>query len=73
MFIAAYQRIGGDIQCGQCLKITNTRTSASTIVKVVDQGGSVFDLLQQAFNAIDTDGNGNAIGHKNIDYEKVAC
>ncbi|DAZ95389.1 TPA: hypothetical protein N0F65_001047 [Lagenidium giganteum] len=73
MFITAYQRIGGDIQCGQCLKITNTRTGASTIVKVVDQGGSVFDLSQQAFNAIDTDGNGYNMGHMNIDYVKVAC
>ncbi|DBA02581.1 hypothetical protein Poli38472_014456 [Pythium oligandrum] len=71
--ITAYANLGSDLKCGDCVEVTNTRTKAKVVVKVVDKGGNVFDLSIRAFNAIDTDKNGYARGHMDITYRKVKC
>ncbi|TMW67158.1 hypothetical protein Poli38472_012275 [Pythium oligandrum] len=71
--ITAYAKVGTDLKCGDCVEVTNTRTKAKVTVKVVDKGGNVFDLSQDAFNAIDTDKNGYQRGRMDITYKKVKC
>ncbi|CAN1131319.1 unnamed protein product [Linum perenne] len=63
--------------CGKCLKVTNERTSASTIARIVDQctkpeGGLDLDD-QTVFNVIDTDKKGYFYGHMKVSYEFVSC
>jgi rare lipoprotein A (peptidoglycan hydrolase) len=65
--------VGTDLVCGDCVQISNTRTNAQLVVQVVDKGGNIFDLSQQAFNTLDTDGNGYFQGHLDITYLKVSC
>ncbi|KAJ0399388.1 hypothetical protein P43SY_008146 [Pythium insidiosum] len=71
--ISAYAGLGGDLKCGDCARITNSATKASTVVKIIDLGGAIFDMSKQAFDAIDTDKQGYARGRLNIEYEKVPC
>ncbi|KAK9146502.1 hypothetical protein Sjap_006405 [Stephania japonica] len=64
----------GQASCGRCLRVTNTRTGAQTIVRIVDQcsnGG--LDLDVGVFRQIDTDGVGNAQGHLIVNYQFVNC
>ncbi|XVF42200.1 hypothetical protein PTKIN_Ptkin01aG0341100 [Pterospermum kingtungense] len=65
---------GGET-CGLCLKVTNRATKAEETVRIVDtcgSGGLELDL-ETAFNPIDTDGEGLALGHLYVDYEFVDC
>ncbi|DBA02580.1 TPA: hypothetical protein N0F65_011952 [Lagenidium giganteum] len=71
--ITAYANLGSDLQCGDCVEVTNSRTKSKLVVKVVDKGGNIFDLAQDAFDTLDTDKNGYAQGHMNIEYKKVPC
>ncbi|KAJ0399389.1 hypothetical protein P43SY_008147 [Pythium insidiosum] len=71
--ISAYANLGGDLKCGDCVRITNTATKASVVVQIVDRGGAIFDMSKQAFDSIDTDKQGYARGRLDIDYVKVAC
>ncbi|KAF3647357.1 Wound-induced protein WIN1 [Capsicum annuum] len=64
----------GRDSCGKCLRVTNTRTGAQTIVRIVDQcsnGG--LDLDVNVFRQIDTDGVGNQRGHLIVNYQFVDC
>ncbi|CAN1269877.1 unnamed protein product [Linum perenne] len=60
-----------------CRSVTNERTSASTIARIVDQctkpeGGLDLDD-QTVFNVIDTDKKGYFYGHMKVSYEFVSC
>ncbi|XP_010027183.2 pathogenesis-related protein PR-4 [Eucalyptus grandis] len=64
----------GEASCGQCLSVTNTRTGAQATVRIIDQcsnGG--LDLDAGVFQALDTDGSGNAQDHLIVDYQFVTC
>ncbi|CAK9314863.1 unnamed protein product [Citrullus colocynthis] len=64
----------GQASCGRCLRVTNTETGASEIVRIVDQcsnGG--LDLDVNVFKRIDTNGNGNSKGHLIVNYQFVNC
>lgn len=55
-------------------QVTNTRTGAQAVVRIVDQcsnGG--LDLDVNVFRQLDTDGNGYAQGHLNVNYQFVQC
>ncbi|KAK3418371.1 hypothetical protein EUGRSUZ_H04328, partial [Eucalyptus grandis] len=59
----------GQASCGQCLRVTNTRTGAQATVRIIDQcsnGG--LDLDAGVFQKLDTDGSGNAQGHLIVNY-----
>ncbi|KAF8673156.1 hypothetical protein HU200_048704 [Digitaria exilis] len=65
----------GQASCGQCVRVTNRGTSASTTARVVDQcsnGGLDLDL-ETVFKKIDTDGRGYQMGHLDVDYQFVVC
>lgn len=56
------------------LQVTNSRTGAQAIVRIVDQcsnGG--LDLDAAVFNQLDTDGRGYAQGHLIVNYQFVNC
>ncbi|MED6147266.1 hypothetical protein PIB30_042517 [Stylosanthes scabra] len=64
----------GEPSCGRCLRVTNTRTGAVQIARIVDEcsnGG--LDLDVNVFQSLDTDGNGNAQGHLIVNYDFVDC
>ncbi|MED6174213.1 MAP kinase kinase kinase Win1 [Stylosanthes scabra] len=64
----------GEPSCGRCLRVTNTRTGAVQIARIVDEcnnGG--LDLDVNVFQSLDTDGNGNAQGHLMVNYDFVDC
>ncbi|XP_044477605.1 pathogenesis-related protein PR-4-like [Mangifera indica] len=64
----------GQAACGKCLRVTNSRTGAQAIVRIVDQcsnGG--LDLDAAVFNQLDTDGRGYAQGHLIVNYQFVNC
>ncbi|KAF8401801.1 hypothetical protein HHK36_012747 [Tetracentron sinense] len=64
----------GQASCGKCLRVTNTRTNTQATVRIVDQcsnGG--LDLDQGVFQQLDTDGNGYAQGHLQVNYQFVNC
>ncbi|WOG97556.1 hypothetical protein DCAR_0416897 [Daucus carota subsp. sativus] len=64
----------GQESCGKCLRVTNTRTNAQQIVRIVDQcsnGG--LDLDIGVFRQLDTDGLGNQQGFLTVNYEFVNC
>ena len=57
-----------------CMQVTNTRTNAQQIVRIVDQcsnGG--LDLDIGVFRQLDTDGLGNQQGFLTVNYEFVNC
>ncbi|MCD7447778.1 Wound-induced protein win2 [Datura stramonium] len=63
------QNVGWDLNA-----VTNTRTGAQAIVRIVDQcsnGG--LDLDINVFRQIDTDGVGNQQGHLIVNYQFVNC
>ncbi|GAB4815471.1 hypothetical protein N2152v2_002517 [Parachlorella kessleri] len=61
--------------CGQCLRLTNLRTGAKEVVRIVDEcGHNALDLdWTAAFKPLDTDGQGYLDGHMNLAVEQVAC
>ncbi|KAE8729667.1 Wound-induced protein WIN1 [Hibiscus syriacus] len=61
--------------CGQCLKVTNTRTDDSIIVRITDTCGTgALELdYETAFKPIDTDLQGHRDGHLTVNYEFVNC
>ncbi|GMI65217.1 HEVEIN-LIKE, pathogenesis-related 4 [Hibiscus trionum] len=61
--------------CGKCLKVTNTDTKDSEIVRIMDTCGSEALVLDKktGFDPIDSNGEGNAAGHLVVDYEFVDC
>ncbi|KAL4378727.1 hypothetical protein GQ457_02G034300 [Hibiscus cannabinus] len=61
--------------CGKCLKVTNTNTKDSEIVRIVDTCGSQALVLdkESGFDPIDTNGAGYLAGHLIVDYEFVDC
>ncbi|XWS57692.1 hypothetical protein CRYUN_Cryun09bG0195100 [Craigia yunnanensis] len=62
--------------CGRCLRVTNTRTGAQEIVRIVDRcsnEGLDLDVGVGVFNRLDTDGVGYAQGHLTVKYEFVNC
>ncbi|KAK4282892.1 hypothetical protein QN277_014217 [Acacia crassicarpa] len=64
----------GQAACGQCLRVTNTRTGAQETVRIVDQcsnGG--LDLDVGVFNRLDTDGVGYQQGHLIVNYQFIDC
>ncbi|KAL1820573.1 hypothetical protein ACET3Z_015442 [Daucus carota] len=64
----------GQESCGKCLRVTNTRTNAQQVVRIVDQcsnGG--LDLDIGVFRQLDTDGLGNQQGFLTVNYEFVNC
>ncbi|KAK1386804.1 Barwin domain-containing protein [Heracleum sosnowskyi] len=64
----------GQESCDKCLRVTNTRTNAQQIVRIVDQcsnGG--LDLDIGVFRQLDTDGVGNQQGNMNVNYQFVNC
>ncbi|KAK2352233.1 pathogenesis-related protein PR-4 [Trifolium repens] len=64
----------GEASCGLCLSVTNTATGAQIIVRIVDQcsnGG--LDMDVNAFNQIDTDGQGYQNGFLIVTYTFVDC
>ncbi|DAZ95380.1 TPA: hypothetical protein N0F65_001038 [Lagenidium giganteum] len=75
MMVTAYNALGKDLKCGDCVRVTNKNGGKSAVVKVVDLGGARgFDLSKQAFDAIDNaNKDGYAAGHMDIEYEKTAC
>ncbi|CAO2142193.1 unnamed protein product [Urochloa humidicola] len=65
----------GQASCGKCLRVTNSRTGASTTVRIVDQcsnGGLDLDY-DTAFSTIDTDRQGLNDGHLTVSYQFVDC
>ncbi|XP_052176015.1 pathogenesis-related protein PR-4A-like [Diospyros lotus] len=65
----------GRDSCGKCLRVTNTRTGANQIVRIVDQcsnGGLDLDFVG-VFKKLDTDGNGYQQGHLTVNYQFVNC
>ncbi|XP_022744295.1 pathogenesis-related protein PR-4-like [Durio zibethinus] len=64
----------GEGACGKCLNVTNTATSAVVTVRIVDTcRNESLDLDKPAFDQIDTDGQGNIIGHLLVNYTFVDC
>ncbi|XP_010675460.2 pathogenesis-related protein PR-4 [Beta vulgaris subsp. vulgaris] len=64
----------GQASCGRCLRVTNMATGAQVTVRIVDQcsnGG--LDLDVNVFNQIDTNGQGVAQGHLQVNYQFVNC
>ena len=64
----------GQASCGKCLRVTNIATGAQATVRIVDQcsnGG--LDLDVNVFNQIDTNGQGYAQGHLQVNYQFVNC
>ncbi|CAO2837089.1 unnamed protein product [Amaranthus hypochondriacus] len=60
--------------CGKCLLVTNRRTGDKAIVRIVDKCGfSGLDLEFSVFKQIDTDGDGYAKGHLQVNYQFVNC
>ncbi|XP_021773139.1 pathogenesis-related protein PR-4-like [Chenopodium quinoa] len=64
----------GQASCGKCLRVTNMATNAQVTVRIVDQcsnGG--LDLDVNVFKQIDTNGQGIAQGHLQVNYQFVGC
>ncbi|KAE8729672.1 hypothetical protein F3Y22_tig00003435pilonHSYRG00087 [Hibiscus syriacus] len=63
--------------CGKCLKVTNTDTTDSVTVRIMDTcSGEVEALVldyETAFKPIDTDGKAYEAGYLTVDYEFVEC
>ncbi|GMI65211.1 HEVEIN-LIKE, pathogenesis-related 4 [Hibiscus trionum] len=61
--------------CGCCIKVTNSATKASEIVRVIHTCGSgALELDREtAFTPIDTTGEGNDADYLTVDYEFVEC
>ncbi|CAM6112064.1 unnamed protein product [Calypogeia fissa] len=60
--------------CGQCLQITNIDGGASVKACILDKKAAAgLDLDTPGFNAIDTDGQGNASGHLYCTVSFVSC
>lgn len=61
--------------CGQCVRVTNPRTQATAVLRIVDQcGNGALDLdWGGSFKKIDTNGQGYADGHMNLEVQLVAC
>ncbi|EFN57221.1 hypothetical protein CHLNCDRAFT_21703, partial [Chlorella variabilis] len=62
-------------KCGKLLRMTNNRTGARTVVRMVDMcGHSAIDADQQsAFIPLDTDRQGYFDGDLSVTLELVAC
>lgn len=62
-------------KCGKCLRLTNNRTGARSIVRVVDMcGHSAIDSdYKTAFIPLDTDGQGYLDGQIYVTVEVVVC
>ena len=66
----------GKAACGKCLKVTNAKTGAAAVVRIVDQCRSAIGSLSldvSVFRDLDTDNTGLHQGYLTVNYEFVSC
>ena len=64
-----------NVECGECIKVTNIHSEKSTVVMVIDfVDDSELDMCPEAFKAIDnSQKDGHFQGHMTVQWHKASC
>ncbi|KAE8724869.1 Sodium Bile acid symporter family isoform 1 [Hibiscus syriacus] len=62
-----------DEACGKCIHVTNRATGDETTVRIVGPTGHGLELDKPVFDQLDSDGQGQVVGHLIVSYKFVDC